>query len=216
MTTASQPHRSPSPANRLRDSERTKAKLLDAALDEFAEYGFAGARVNRIADRAGVNKQLINYYFGGKTGLYRALLRTWLDAEHVAASHAQSTEDMMRWYLHATLDDSRGTRLGLWHSLSHEAPEVEQQSDIDREQDRIRHQQQTGELPADVESAALQLAVMGMVTAPITFRHSVHKLFGLDVESPEFEQRYAAALSTLLSRLKTAPSSQIETDIAED
>jgi AcrR family transcriptional regulator len=55
------------------DAERTRAALLDAALQEFSEKGFAGARVRDIAERAGVSKDLIAYHFGGKEGLYRAV-----------------------------------------------------------------------------------------------------------------------------------------------
>src|SRR4029079_7171127 len=65
---------------RIRDRERTRRALLDAALAEFSEEGFAGARVSAIATRAGVNKQLISYYFGGKQGLRDALVAEWLRA----------------------------------------------------------------------------------------------------------------------------------------
>ncbi len=51
------------------------ARLLEAALREFAERGAGGARTQHIATRAGVNKQLIHYYFETKAGLYRAVLR---------------------------------------------------------------------------------------------------------------------------------------------
>jgi AcrR family transcriptional regulator len=44
--------------------------LRAAARAEFAEHGYAGARVDRIAKRAGVNKQLVFYYFGSKQELY--------------------------------------------------------------------------------------------------------------------------------------------------
>lgn len=47
-------------------------RLLEAARTEFARYGLAGARTARIARRAGVNKQLIHYYFGTKEECYRA------------------------------------------------------------------------------------------------------------------------------------------------
>lgn len=55
----------------LRDSEQL---ILEAAREEFAAQGFAGARTQRIADRAGVNKQLLFYYFGSKQGLWDAVL----------------------------------------------------------------------------------------------------------------------------------------------
>ena len=49
-------------------------RLLAAALAEFAAQGRAGARTDRIARRAGVNKQLIHYYYRSKAGLYQATL----------------------------------------------------------------------------------------------------------------------------------------------
>jgi AcrR family transcriptional regulator len=48
-----------------------RKRILDAARVEFGANGFAGARVDRVATRAGVNKQLIYYYFTSKQGLYR-------------------------------------------------------------------------------------------------------------------------------------------------
>jgi TetR/AcrR family transcriptional regulator len=51
-------------------------RILDAAAAEFAERGFAGARVDRIARRARVNKAMIYYHFASKQRLYRVLLRT--------------------------------------------------------------------------------------------------------------------------------------------
>jgi AcrR family transcriptional regulator len=57
-----------------RDPERTRRRILDAATEEFARYGLGGARVDRIAQRAGVNKRMLYYYFGDKEGLFLAAL----------------------------------------------------------------------------------------------------------------------------------------------
>lgn len=57
-----------------RDPVATAQALREAALAEFAEYGFEGGRVDRIARQAGVNKQLVYHYFGSKAELYRATL----------------------------------------------------------------------------------------------------------------------------------------------
>jgi AcrR family transcriptional regulator len=59
---------------RQRDSDRSRQQILDAARDEFAGHGLSGARVDRIAAGAGVNKRLIYYYFGSKDGLFTAVL----------------------------------------------------------------------------------------------------------------------------------------------
>lgn len=53
------------------ESEPTRQRILAAALDEFAEYGLAGGRVDRIAERASVNKAMIYYHFTSKETLYK-------------------------------------------------------------------------------------------------------------------------------------------------
>ena len=58
----------------VRNATATKQRLLQAASDEFAAHGIAGARVDRIADTAQANKQLIYAYFGSKDGLFDAAL----------------------------------------------------------------------------------------------------------------------------------------------
>ena len=78
--------------------------LLDAGQGEFAEKGFAGARVDVIAARAGVNKQLISYYFGSKQGLYDAVAerRRALVAEF--DTPAASLPELARRYARAFRD----------------------------------------------------------------------------------------------------------------
>lgn len=65
---------SPAPEERVRDADRSQGTILAAARDEFAEYGLGGARVDRIAERAGLNKRLIYYYFEDKEKLFQAVL----------------------------------------------------------------------------------------------------------------------------------------------
>jgi len=66
--------RSTTTETRPRDAERSQTHILDAALAEFAEHGLGGARMDRIAERAGVNKRLIYYYFENKESLFLAVL----------------------------------------------------------------------------------------------------------------------------------------------
>jgi len=65
---------SSTPEPRLRDADRSQQTILLAARDEFALYGLAGARVDRIAERADINKRLIYYYFKSKDDLFLAVL----------------------------------------------------------------------------------------------------------------------------------------------
>ncbi|MGE3986554.1 TetR/AcrR family transcriptional regulator [Pseudorhodoplanes sp.] len=59
-----------------RNAEATRARILAAAIDEFANRGLADARTDDIAARCGVDKRLVYYYFGTKEGLYLAALET--------------------------------------------------------------------------------------------------------------------------------------------
>jgi AcrR family transcriptional regulator len=57
----------------MRNAEATRARLLSAARQEFAAFGIAGARVDRIATESGSNKAQIYHYFGSKDGLFDAV-----------------------------------------------------------------------------------------------------------------------------------------------
>jgi AcrR family transcriptional regulator len=62
------------PGERVRDAERTRAEIVEVATHEFADQGYAGARVDEIAAKTRTTKRMIYYYFGGKEGLYLAVL----------------------------------------------------------------------------------------------------------------------------------------------
>jgi AcrR family transcriptional regulator len=59
-----------------RDPVRNRERILGAALREFSRYGLGGARVDRIAARAGANKRMLYYYFGNKEALFLAVLES--------------------------------------------------------------------------------------------------------------------------------------------
>ncbi|MEZ5737085.1 MAG: TetR/AcrR family transcriptional regulator [Novosphingobium sp.] len=61
---------------RKRDSQRTQKSLLNAAAKDFAQHGYAGARINRIADKAKCNIRMLYHYFGSKEKLYLAVLES--------------------------------------------------------------------------------------------------------------------------------------------
>lgn len=61
------------------DSQNKQKKILKAAESVFAAKGLAGARVNEIASRAGVNKRMLYHYFGQKEDLYTAVLKANLE-----------------------------------------------------------------------------------------------------------------------------------------
>ncbi|MFL5131779.1 MAG: HTH-type transcriptional regulator RutR [Microvirga sp.] len=64
---------------KTRAGETNTQRILDAALEVFAAYGFQGARIDQIATVAGLSKPNLLYYFRTKEALYTAVLRRTLD-----------------------------------------------------------------------------------------------------------------------------------------
>ncbi len=60
-------------------NKNTKAKILNASIKLFAQYGYDGVGIRRIAKEAGVNSSMISYYFGNKENLYKTVLSLYLD-----------------------------------------------------------------------------------------------------------------------------------------
>ncbi len=191
--------RAPEPDERRLDAERTRRLLLEAALDEFAAKGYAGARVQDIADRAGVNKQLISYHFGGKAGLYRELGRRWLEREAEFNDPGVPLHDLVVRYLRNALDDPRGSRLEAWRGLTEDPGEgpshpPEDLSDMAR-------RKAAGEIAGDLDPGYVMLALHALVSLPITRPTVVRDVLGEDPASPAFRERYAEQLARIVRHL---------------
>lgn len=87
--------RSPAGAG-YRKGDETQRRLLDAALKAFGEEGFAAVTTRRIADAAGVALPALQYYFGGKEGLYRACAEAIVERYriHTAEAAAEASQDL--------------------------------------------------------------------------------------------------------------------------
>ncbi len=95
--------------NRKRDREATTAALLDAAMTVFAERGFDAATTREIAGRAGVNEQLIQRYFSGKSGLLLAVVERYSREETGGCALPPPADDLetdLAQFLHAQLKHS--------------------------------------------------------------------------------------------------------------
>jgi AcrR family transcriptional regulator len=149
-----------------RDSSATKARLLDAAFTEFATYGIAGARVDRIAETAGANKRLIYVYFGNKEQLFDEVLQRALTA---GADSVPFDVGNLPGYAGAIFDHLVARpdlmRLRLWKLL-------ERPSATGLEPDAFRHKtaevadaQQRGDIAQEMEPADLLTMVLAAAQA---------------------------------------------------
>ncbi|MCE6994092.1 TetR/AcrR family transcriptional regulator [Saccharothrix sp. S26] len=191
------PRRSPDATERKRDPERTKARILEAATAEFAAKGYAAARVSAIADRAGVNKQLISYYFGGKEGLYRELSGRWRQ------QGGQLTEgplaEVVRGFVRSTREQRDWARLMVWQNVSGDDMPDEGDADFLRAQvEALRARQEAGEIPPDLDPACLLLALTAAASATLFMPRMAHRITGQDPDTDEFAEHYAEQLARLV------------------
>lgn len=190
------------PAEKQRDPERTKRKILDAAKVEFGAKGFAAARVSDIAGRAGVNKQLISYYFGGKEGLYQELAGQWHQAGHRMSTVEQSLADVIRQFTLSTAEDRDWGRVMVWANMSGEDPGSGQDAEFMRAQvEQMRERQRRGEIPAELDAAYVLLALVAAASAGLNMPSTVRHITGEDAASPEFVEKYADQLARLMGHL---------------
>ncbi|HEV2779601.1 MAG TPA: TetR family transcriptional regulator [Actinophytocola sp.] len=202
--TARVPRRSPAAGERQRDPERTKARILEAAIAEFGAKGFAAARVSDIADRAGVNKQLISYYFGGKEGLYGELAKQWQGISTQISSPDRPLDAVLAGFVMGNLRHRDWARLLAWSNLdsADAAPGAEDDYAFMQAQVAdLRRRQEDGELPADLDPQCLLLALFAAACANVTLPRVTRAVCGEDPESPAFAERYAEQLGRLVRHL---------------
>jgi TetR/AcrR family transcriptional regulator len=195
--------RSPAAAERKRGPERTREKILDAAMVEFGEHGYAGARISAIAGRAGVNQQLISYYFDGKAGLYRALTERWRRISAAVDAAGLPLAEVVGEYVRLSGEHRHWSRLLAWEGLTGrtDADAGDSEGYFAAMVDDLRARQAAGEVPADLDPAYLGLALFGATLAPVVIPHVAQAMTGEPADSAAFNDRYREQLGRLLTHL---------------
>ncbi|MFN8026574.1 MAG: TetR family transcriptional regulator [Acidimicrobiia bacterium] len=191
---------------RERNPERSRERILAAALEEFAAHGFAGARVSAIAERAGLNKQLISHHFGGKEGLYQAVMRDRRSRPGGdLAGPPGEHPDALAALFERGRTDPLFVRVLLWEAL--EAPLPDDDTDDTRRalyRERvawIRDEQEAGRLPAAFDPEILYLMLVGASVYPVILPRVCELVTGDTPANDEFAQRYADQLRLLARTL---------------
>lgn len=103
------------------DTEATKAKLLDAAITEFSERGFSGARIQQISKISGCNRERIYFYFGSKAQLFESALTlqlsSALDDLPVVGTGPEAIGDFAGRYFDFSTSCPGLSRLTFWEGL---------------------------------------------------------------------------------------------------
>jgi AcrR family transcriptional regulator len=197
---------------RQRNPQRSRERILAAALEEFGERGFAGARVEAIARRAGLNKQLISHHFGGKQALYDAVMRARrADAGGEMTDQPGPLPAALGWFYERARRDPSWMRVLLWEVLD-ATEDVPGSDEVDQRRRRyadrvawVEDEQRAGRLPAELEPDLLLLSLFGAATYPLLLPQVCRLVTGEAPDSEEFARRYQRHL-TLLAAAFAVPS----------
>jgi TetR/AcrR family transcriptional regulator len=176
-----------------RNPERSRARILAAALKEFAAKGFAGARVDAIARRASINKRMLYHYFGDKEELFKAVLRRKISQRQAwAETLSGEPEETLPFWFEAACKDADWVRLFQWEAL-----QGNWQSVIDEEQrlaatarglERIRQRQARGQIAADLDPRHVMLTLRSLTMFPVAFPQLTRLITGKSVFDPKFQK----------------------------
>lgn len=191
------------------DPARTRGRILAAALKEFSAHGFAGARVDRIARRARINKRMLYHYFGDKAGLFRAILRHKL-AEKVAAAAATPDDpaESLAYWLDLASRDLDWLRLLEWEALrTGDERVVEEEARRAAYQQglaRLRMQQARGFLSDQLDPGHILLSMIALTTFPLAFPQITRFATGLSPRDPKFREARTTFLHDFAAAFRPA------------
>jgi len=201
-----------------RDPAGTRSRILDAATKEFARLGLGGARVDRIAARAGANKRMLYYYFGDKEGLFLAVLEhtyaairaaeqklRLLDAPPVEAV-GRLVEFTWRYYL------QHPEFLTLLNSENlHRARHLRRSKDIRATNspliatlgEILRRGAAEGVFRAGVDPLQLYISIAGLAYFFLSNNHTLSQVFARDLATPAAREERLAHMTALVTGFLT-------------
>jgi AcrR family transcriptional regulator len=194
------------PKVRPRSSKATKELLLAAAGEEFSEYGLAGARIDRIAERAGANKRLLYVYFGDKDQLFDTVLARHIDAlmesiplkDGDLTAFAAARFDFM-------LANPQVSRLSSWRILERSEPTEAERQTFEERVVSVAAAQEAGRIRADIPAIDLFAIVMRMTDSWLSAPAALRAVAGEDPMSPRRLREHRAALLAAVCSV-TAPA----------
>jgi TetR/AcrR family transcriptional regulator len=185
-----------------------KRRILNAAIEAFGEQNQAAVRVEDIAQRAGVNKSLIYYYFESKEKLYDAVVADLIDtgfdfmAPTPTATMSEWMEHVLRWAREHPRDPQ--ARVWVFEGMS-DAGEVVRERERTRslsESTRVVIRAQArGEVDPDLDPEMITLMMISLFITPQILRQATRMTTGSNTDDPAFHDRMQRFAQQLVTRL---------------
>ncbi|MEM8570695.1 MAG: TetR/AcrR family transcriptional regulator [Pseudomonadota bacterium] len=191
--------------------------ILQAALEEFSEMGHSGARVDRIAERAGVSKPMIYDHFGDKDGIYAAALREAYvqirEGEAELHLDAQHPEEAVRTLVRFSLEHFR-EKPWFIRMLNTEnlrgGDTIRKMQDVagiqsillDQLREILDQGARQGLFRADVDPVDFYIYIASLCYFPISNMHTLREVFRTPIDKAWLERHAEGSAEMLLAYLK--------------
>jgi AcrR family transcriptional regulator len=199
--------------DRQRDAERTRGEILDVATREFADQGFAGARVDEIADQTRTTKRMIYYYFASKEQLFVAVLErayaTIRAAEQTIEVDHLDPVAAIRRLAELTFDHHEShpdfIRLVSIENI-HRAEHISGRDDFAGQNSRaidlieriLAQGRRDGSFTREIDAVDLHMIISAFCVFRVANRHTFGAIFDRDLTDPALRDRYRQMLGDLV------------------
>ncbi|WP_078293308.1 TetR family transcriptional regulator [Mycobacterium sp. D16R24] len=177
--------------------QATHDRILAGAKAEFTEYGFAGARLNRIATTANASKERLYSYFESKEQLFEAVVAQWInDAPYKVPFNAGDVPGYVAGLFDNIVADPQGARLQRWIEL--EAPDGMFDNHMLRrifqaKLDEVRRGQQTGLIDPTWDPMSLLTMLIDIAYSMAASGFGIDRIVGEPLAEHTLADRRAAA-----------------------
>lgn len=193
-------------------STATRNAILEAAIEEFIERGFAGVRIEHVAKRAGYNKALVYRWFKDRDTLFReALKRRFSQRAGLLDKLPDTLPEILRWWSQQTAADPNFMRMILREALEAKDREpvlAESRREYYRRQiELLKRFQMNGRIGPEFDLEMLFIALLSVVTMTSALPQVVLLVTGLRPREEKFQKRWAAFLEAFAAHLCGASGS---------
>lgn len=176
--------------------------ILKAAIEEFAERGVDGARIEAVARQANFNKSLIYRYFNDKRGLFEAALQNKLQERSDSVEKMPvNVAEILQYYFEENLRDQNYVRVLLNEAQQNDgAPIIDEpwrQEYYQNHINRLKQSQAAGIISDEFDPVCLMLIFTALVFFPATLPQLAQLISGHPVDSEEFQTHWKDCLTLI-------------------
>ncbi|MFT4412224.1 TetR/AcrR family transcriptional regulator [Fredinandcohnia humi] len=192
---------------KIRDAERTRRKILDATKKEFFEKGYNGARIESIAKRAGLNKQLIYHYFKGKDELINETIADFVSSVPTGnltlpANPVNIAEFRYKVNKNHLKDFLKFTAWEAIENLPENTNGEESRKKVLQSYvEDMKSKQEMGLVPKDMDPAFITLMLSSLTIYPLLYSNVTRMITGLESNDPEFHEKWMNFLNQISERI---------------